>query len=239
MLHMAAPAGKDEQTCRVVNEEGTGALLAPPRRTVRGRSMSCSWVRRRCTGTARAEGEVLPRPTSATSLSRLAGEQLVLAAGGTVVRPYLVYGRGDTWVVPAVMQLLSRFPYWIDEGRPRISLVAADDLAAAIMALAVRPGLLPAGQVLHGSPPVPVRVRDLVTEVAAGLGLDLPERSLTLEEASARIGVRAGRSMRMLSTDHWFTSSRLWALSGCPAGPRFPARFAQYVPWYRSALTAG
>ncbi|MFI6661484.1 NAD-dependent epimerase/dehydratase family protein [Streptomyces sp. NPDC050523] len=187
----------------------------------------------------RGEGEVLPRPTSATSRSRLAGEQLVLAAGGTVVRPYLVYDRGDTWVVPALMQFLSRFPYWIDEGRPRISLVAADDLAAAIVALAVRPGLLPAGQVLHGSHPVPVRVRDLVTEVAAGLGLGLPERSLTWEEASARIGVRAGRSMRMLSADHWFTSSRLWALSGCPAGPGFPVRFAQYVPWYRSALTAG
>ena len=42
------------------------------------------------------EGEVLPSPTSATSLSRLAGEHLVLA-GGTVVRPYLVYGRGDIW----------------------------------------------------------------------------------------------------------------------------------------------
>ncbi|KOU40424.1 NAD-dependent epimerase/dehydratase family protein [Streptomyces sp. WM6378] len=240
VLHIAAAVGKDEETCRAVNEEGTRALLAEARRAgVRHvLQMGTSAVYGDGPHAGPAEGEVAPGPTSATSVSRLAGEKLVLAAGGTVVRPYLVYGRGDTWVVPAVVQLLRHFPYWVDEGRPRLSLVAADDLAAAVAALAVRPQRLPAGRVLHGCHPEPVRVRDLVAEVAGGLGLQLPERSLSLEEATARIGAAGGRPLRMLSADHWFTSSRLWQLSGCPAGPGLPARFAQYLPWYRSVLTA-
>ncbi|MFF3505014.1 hypothetical protein [Streptomyces sp. NPDC003247] len=42
-----------------------------------------------------AEGAVEPRPLSPVSRSRLSGERFVLGAGGAVLRPYLVYGRGD------------------------------------------------------------------------------------------------------------------------------------------------
>ncbi|MEU3048254.1 hypothetical protein ABZ705_17385 [Streptomyces sp. NPDC006984] len=46
----------------------------------------------------------------------------------------------------------------------------------------------------------------------------------------------------MLTTDHWFASSRLWQETGYPAGGTFEESLGRHAPWYREHLatdTAG
>ncbi|MER6735953.1 NAD-dependent epimerase/dehydratase family protein [Streptomyces puniciscabiei] len=241
VLHIAARIGGGEDACRAVNIEGTRALLAEARRAGVRRIVQVGTAAVYGQGPHRgpAEGQVEPRPTSPTSATRLESERLVLAAGGTVVRPYLVYGTGDTWVIPAVARLVRHFPHWVDDGRARVSLVAVDDLAAAVARLAFGRRQPPGGRVLHGSHPVPVRIRDLVTRVARCLGVAPPAGSLTPQEAARRaagLGADGERHIRMLSTDHWFSSTRLWESAGLPPGPGFATRFDHYAPWYAAAL---
>ncbi|MFC9329647.1 NAD-dependent epimerase/dehydratase family protein [Kitasatospora sp. NPDC057015] len=267
VVHLAARVGEDEEQARAVNVEGTRNLLAEARRAGVDRilQLGTAAVYRDGAHSGAAEGELVTGPVSVTSRSRLAGEELVLAAGGTVLRPHLVYGEGDLWFVPALAQLMRRLPHWVEGGRARISLVSVDDLARVVAALAVRPGpdlrasvgrgrrpgaeagrqawpAPPAGRVLHASHPVPVTARDLVTRVAAALELPLPEGDVDLAGAVALMGGPAPvweRRISLLGVDHWYDSSRLWALAGCEPGPGFAARFADHASWYRSALGGG
>ncbi|MET9616076.1 NAD-dependent epimerase/dehydratase family protein [Kitasatospora indigofera] len=259
VLHLAVRVGEDEEEAHAVNVEGTRNLLAEAARAGVRRivQLGTAAVYRDGAHRGAAEGELETGPVSVTSRTRLAGERLVLAAGGTVLRPHLVYGAGDTWFVPALAQLVRGLPHWVEGGRARLSLVAVDDLARALAALAVGPGpahpagpaaeapdpaAWPAGRVLHASHPVPVTARELVGTVAAALGLPLPEGDITMAEALELLGgatpVRE-RRLSLLAVDHWYDSSRLWALAGCDPGPGFAARFADHAPWYRAALGGG
>ncbi|OKI24276.1 NAD(P)-dependent oxidoreductase [Streptomyces sp. CB03911] len=260
VLHLAVRVGEDEEEARAVNVEGTRNLLAEAARAGVRRivQLGTAAVYRDGAHRGAAEGELETGPVSVTSRTRLEGERLVLAAGGTVLRPHLVYGAGDTWFVPALAQLTRGLPHWVEGGRARLSLVAVDDLARALAALAVRPGPDhvpgpgaepaaspgggPAGRVLHASHPVPVTARELVTAVAAALGLPLPEGDISTARALELLGgatpVRE-RRLSLLAVDHWYDSSRLWAVAGCDPGPGFAARFAEHAPWYRAALGGG
>ncbi|MEV6574394.1 NAD(P)-dependent oxidoreductase [Streptomyces sp. NPDC051577] len=238
VVHLAARIGGTEEECRTVNTEGTRALLdeaarAGVRRFVH---LGTAAVYRDGPHRGEAEGLLAEEPVSATSVTRLEGERLVLAAGGVVVRPHLVYGRGDTWMVPALVDLMGRLPYWVDGGRARLSMISADALADALADLARLPGRL-AGQVLHACHPEPVSARELVTTVGQALGVPLPERDITLEEACERLGAAGDpvtrRRISLLAVDHWYDGSRLWKLVGAEPGPGLPQGFARYAPWYR------
>ncbi|MBW5487071.1 NAD-dependent epimerase/dehydratase family protein, partial [Streptomyces bambusae] len=142
LVHLAARIGGTEAECRAVNVEGTRALLAEARRAGVDRivQVGTAAVYRDGAHRGAAEGELVEDPGSVTSVTRLEGERLVLAAGGTVLRPHLVYGRGDQWVVPSLLGLLARLPYWVDGGRARMSMVSVDALAGAVAGLAVAGG---------------------------------------------------------------------------------------------------
>ncbi|MCX5212259.1 NAD(P)-dependent oxidoreductase [Kitasatospora sp. NBC_00240] len=260
LVHLAVRVGEDEEEAHAVNVEGTRNLLAEAGRAGVRRivQLGTAAVYRDGAHRGAAEGELATGPVSVTSRTRLAGEQLVLAAGGTVLRPHLIYGAGDTWFVPALAQLIRGLPHWVDGGRARLSLVAVDDLARVLAALAVRPGPDlaagpasspaegpaegPAGRVLHAGHPVPVTTRELVTTVATALELPLPEGDISMARALELLGgatpVRE-RRLSLLAVDHWYDSSRLWAPAGCDPGPGFAARFADHAPWYRAALGVG
>ncbi|MFJ7589419.1 NAD-dependent epimerase/dehydratase family protein [Streptomyces sp. NPDC097617] len=240
VVHVASRIGGSREECRAVNVEGTRALLAEARRAGVARVVQLGTAAVYGDGVHRGvvEGELVERPGSVTSESRLAGERLVLAAGGTVLRPYLVYGRGDRWVVPSLVQLLARLPCWVDGGRARVSLTSVDALAGALAELAVRREV--AGGVLHAGHPEPVSVRELVGTVARELGLPLPVGEVDLRGALELLG-GAGRSdpvlvrgVRLLAVDHWYDSRRLWAGLEASPGPRFADAFADCAPWYRS-----
>ncbi|MFC6987280.1 NAD-dependent epimerase/dehydratase family protein [Streptomyces cirratus] len=243
VVHLAARIGGTQEQCRAVNTEGTRALLAEAARAGVRRfvHLGTAAVYRDEPHRGAAEGVPAEEPSSPTSVTRLAGERLVLAAGGTVLRPHLVYGRGDTWVIPAVADLMGRLPHWVDGGRARISMISADALAGAVADLAGLPEL-PAGQVLHASHPEPVTCRELITAVARALDLPLPEGEVTLGEALELLGgaddpvVR--RRLSLLTVDHWYDSGRLWKLVGAGPGPRLGEAFERYASWYRDQRAA-
>ncbi|GAA1187048.1 hypothetical protein GCM10009664_60880 [Kitasatospora gansuensis] len=243
VVHLASQIGGDPDSLRRVNQLGTEALLAEAARAGVRRVLYLSTTAVYRDGVHRNLTEYQPDlvPGSETSRTRLAAERAVLAAGGVVIRPHLVYGTGDTWVVPAVVDLLDRLPHWIDGGRARMSAIAVEDLARPIAALARQcweP--VPGGQVYHASHPEPVVMRELVTRVCEALGRPLPEGELTLEEARRRLegvgSVSWGRRLSLLAIEHRYESSRLWLRTGCDPGPGLAARFPGHVPWYRELM---
>ncbi|MFD3545827.1 NAD-dependent epimerase/dehydratase family protein [Streptomyces sp. NPDC058655] len=240
VLHLAARVSGSLEECRAVNEYGTAALLAEAERcgVARVVQLGTAAVYRDGMHQGAVEGELAEGPESVVSVTRLAGERLVLAAGGTVLRPHLVYGRGDRWVVPSLVELLGRLPFWVDGGRARMSMVSVDALAGALAELAVC-GEAEAG-VWHAGHPVPVSGRELVETVAGELGLALPAGEVDLEGALAFLAGPDGldpvlrRRLSFLAVDHWYDSSRLWDLVSASPGRGFVEEFGRYGDWYRA-----
>lgn len=243
LIHLACYIGPDERLCTAVNEHGTQALLAEAARAGTRRILTVSTTAVYGGGPHRSIGEhdVAPAPVSPTSRSRLLAEQAVLAAGGVVLRPGLVYGTGDEWVVPAVAELLGRVPAWCDGGRALLSMIAVDDLARLLTAAAMSyDPVLPPGTVHHANHPEPVSLRDLLIELCLGVGLPLPQEDLTYEDYRGRLAAVPGwvteRQLSLLATDHWYRSCSVWQLAGCLPEPGFQARMRSYAPWYRAFL---
>ncbi|MBT2479901.1 NAD-dependent epimerase/dehydratase family protein [Streptomyces sp. ISL-94] len=240
VLHLASRIGGSPQECRAVNVEGTRALLAEAERAGVRRivQLGTAAVYRDGAHRGAVEGELPEEPESVTSVTRLGGERLVLAAGGTVLRPHLVYGRGDRWVVPSLVQLLARLPHWVDGGRARTSMVSVDALAGALAELAVREE--GAGGVLHAGHPEPVTARELVETVVRELGLPLPAGDVDVPGALELLGGPGEpdpvlrRRVSLYAVDHWYDSGRLWGRLEASPGPRFSEAFGQYADWYRA-----
>ncbi|MFI7354035.1 NAD-dependent epimerase/dehydratase family protein [Streptomyces avidinii] len=244
VLHLASRIGGSPGELRAVNVEGTRALLVEARRAGVVRFVQLGTAAVYGDGPFRGvgEGELVERPGSVTSGTRLAGERLVLAAGGTVVRPHLVFGRGDRWVVPALVGLLGRLPFWVEGGRARASMISVDALAGVLAELAVRGEVW--GGVLHAGHPEPVSGRELVETVAGGLGLALPVGEVDLAGALDLLGGVGGvdpvwaRRVRLLAVDHWFDSGRLWSGLAVSPGPGFAEAFGACASWYRETALA-
>ncbi|RAG83023.1 NAD(P)-dependent oxidoreductase [Streptacidiphilus pinicola] len=243
VLHLAVQIGGAPETCRQVNELGTAALLAEARRAGVRRFVALSTTAVYRDGVHRGAGEnLLPLdPHSATSRTRLAAERRVVAADGIVLRPHLVYGTGDRWVIPALVELLSHVPRWVGGGRARVSVIAVEDLARHLVALARTPwDPTPGGEIYHACEPEPVRIRYLARLVAAELGLALPAGEITAADALALLPDDEAelwqRRLSLLGVDHWYDGRRLWQRTGVPPSPATAERFNRHAAWYRGQL---
>jgi nucleoside-diphosphate-sugar epimerase len=157
------------------------------------------------------EDQIPPRPVSPTSRTRLEAEHLVRAAGGVILRPMFVTGPRDTWFLPTLLGLTRAFNAWIDDGRARLSTITTSTLAGVIATAAATPALLPAG-VYHAIDQNPHPVRDIVR---AGSAAPSPVTSITLREAERLLPAPyTRRQLHLLATDHWYSSTRLWAHLG-------------------------
>jgi nucleoside-diphosphate-sugar epimerase len=97
--------------------------------------------------------------------SKLAVEQMVLAAGGTVIRPGLVWGERPGGMFGSLRQQVNKggiVPI-ISDGRYPQYLVHADDLAAIVLRAAKGEF---AGRVLTAAHPKPWLLRDLILRMA-------------------------------------------------------------------------
>jgi nucleoside-diphosphate-sugar epimerase len=241
LVHLAARVSGDGAACEAVNHLGTAALVAEAQRAGVRRIVHLSTAAVYGPGPHRGitVNEIQPAPVSVASRTRLAGEKAVLAAGGTVLRPGLVTGTGDRWVIPALADLLQRVPARWDGGRGLMSMVDASDLARLIVALALTPEPTPAG-VHHASHPTPVRNADLMAKLS-DLGI-LPAalQDWTWQECLERLrrhpGAVSERQFALLAGDHWYRSNEIWFATGCPTGPGALARLVAAAPWYRKHL---
>jgi nucleoside-diphosphate-sugar epimerase len=241
LLHLASRISGTEEECAAVNVHGTTALLEDARRCGVDRVVHLSTAAVYGPGPHRGirVNEKTPAPLSPASRTRLTGESAALDAGATVLRPGLVTGVGDRWVVPTLAALLEQLPGRWDGGRGRLSLVDADDLARLIATLALLPHQPPAG-VFHAAHPEPVRNGDLMAalgdlEVLPPAGAELSwDSCLEILRRHPR-GV-SERQFELLAGEHWFHSDDIWRLADCPPGPGPLARLASAAPWYRAHL---
>ncbi|MFD3337081.1 NAD-dependent epimerase/dehydratase family protein [Streptomyces sp. NPDC058700] len=241
LLHLAALVAADEESCVAVNVRGTETLMAQAVRAGVDRSVHLSTAAVYGLGpyAGIAVDEVVPTPVSPASRTRLAGEAHALAAGATVLRPGLVLGSGDRWVVPALAELLRHVPALWDGGRARMSLIEVEDLARLI-AHAGLTRALPGGRVWHASHPEPVTLGALVDALAREGIVAAPEQPLPLAACLNRLRASetrlSTRQFSLFAEDFWFDSREIWRAADCPAGPGPLDRLASSAQWYRDLL---
>ena len=127
-----------------------------------------------------ADESVPLRPDSPAlySASKARAEALVLAADGdgletVVIRPRFVWGRGDTTLLPRMVEMVraGRFA-WIGGGRHRTSITHVDNVVEGLVLAADdatpgRPYFVTDGDA--------VVFRDFITELLATQGVDAPD----------------------------------------------------------------
>lgn len=215
VVHAASYVGSDPEEQRRVNIEGTRLLVeAAASRGVRQFVyISTFGVYGANYAAGITEDDAVPHPRSALSRSRYEAERIVLANGGTVVRPALVYGPGDRWVVPALVHLVSALGAWIDDGQQRVSAIDRGTLGRLIVGLT---RVEVTGKVFHAARPRPVTIRQLTQPVLEHLGRPVPTASIGVVAGARRLamlGVDESR-IRMVTTDGWIGAQRIWAVTG-------------------------
>lgn len=184
VIHLGSRISGTSEQLRAVNVDGCRALIDDcvshgVRRVVR---LSTAAVYGPGPWTDQSIHRLSVAPASETSRTRLAGDDLVLAAGGLVVRPHLVWGLGDRWVTPRAVDI-TRKVGWIDEGRARHSAIHVVQLAERLATLALE-GLVDA----EGRPRVvlasdqTVRMRDFVRRELTRMHLPEPTSVVTLSD---------------------------------------------------------
>ncbi|MEV6166111.1 NAD-dependent epimerase/dehydratase family protein [Streptomyces sp. NPDC052052] len=238
VIHCGSRIGGDEPTARSVNVHGTRALVDEADRcgVTRIVHLSTASVYGRGPFTRLRPGEAEPRPASATSRTRAAAEQHVLAAGGVVVRPHLVYGAGDRWVVPGLVGLLRLLPGQLTGCDTRHSMIDVGTLGRALLGAALSPKDL-AG-VYHVNHPEPVSCSQLLATVVDVLRLPRAAPGVDVDTARERLAdvPYALHHLGMLAVDHWFTDDRVGEDFGWEPGEAFPVAFARHAAWYRRHL---
>ncbi|MCX3063657.1 NAD-dependent epimerase/dehydratase family protein [Streptomyces beihaiensis] len=240
LVHTVTYVGRDPARCDAVNRVGTRTLLDAARRAGVRRILYISTASVYGDGPHRgaAEGELTPRPRSVASASRLEAEHMVRDAGGVVLRPHLVFGEGDRWVVPTLARLLARVPRW-GSAWSHSSMIAVEDLARLVGAL-VRQDAVDGGEVYHAAHPRPVSMRSLVFALCPLLGLPRPEPGLSVKEhrelCAHSMPELSAHQHELLTSDHWYDSSRVWRRAGVEPGPDVLDRLADYADWYTRHL---
>ncbi|MCZ0981753.1 NAD(P)H-binding protein [Streptomyces diastatochromogenes] len=157
LVHCASAIGADEELARAVNDEGTRALVDAAVRAGATRIVSLSTASVHGRGPFRAAA---PAPAARPGLGDQphpgGGEQHVLDAGGTALRPHLVYGTGDRQLMPGIVRLLAALPGPLDGGSSLHSMIDADSLAGALLGAALSPAVRPGPCYVNHPEPVPV-----------------------------------------------------------------------------------
>ena len=157
------------------------------------------------------------RPDSAAlySSSKAKAEELVRAADGdgletVVVRPRFVWGRGDTSLLPRIIEMVrsGRFR-WVGGGH---QLTATTHIDNTVEGLWLGATMAPAGSVYFVTDGEPVAFRDFLTSMLGTQGVMIPDKSVPL--GVARVAAVSGE--------------RIWRLLKRPGSPPL-TRFAVWV----------
>ena len=233
VLHVAAKAGiwGRAQDYERSNVEGTRSVVQACRTLGIGRLVHTSTPSVVHGGGDIAGGdESLPYATRFSSdypRTKVAAERLVLAAAddrlGTVaLRPHLVWGPGDTQLVPRIVgRARSGRLRFVGGGTAVIDTTYVDDAVAAHLCAAdrLRPGAACSGRPYFITSGQPRPVREVVNAILAAAGLPPETRSVPLPvaEVGGAVLERVWRLLRrqddppmtrflarQLATDHWF-----------------------------------
>ncbi|WP_020140401.1 NAD-dependent epimerase/dehydratase family protein [Streptomyces sp. 351MFTsu5.1] len=236
LLHCASRIGGPPETVEAVNARGTAALVAEARRAGVSRIVYLSTASVYGRGTYRGTrpGEAVRAPGSPTSRTRVEAEDAVLAAGGIVVRPHLVYGRGDDWVVPGLVRLLEVLSAVPTRWHTEHSVIGVSALAVLLVELGLAPASGLTSSVYHAAYPTPVTASALLRAVAGCMVQPPPTRDLGTDRARELVTGQAGatHALDMLATDHWFDSTAVWSDLGRTPDRSGQADLARLREWY-------
>src|ERR687896_667741 len=135
------------------------------------------------------------------SSSKAKAEQLVREANGdgletVVVRPRFVWGKGDTTLLPAIVDLVrsGRFR-WIGGGRHLTDTTHVDNTVEGLWLGATK---APAGGVYFVTDGEPVVFRDFLTRMLGTQGIEIPDKSVppAVAGAAARAAETAWRVLK-------------------------------------------
>jgi nucleoside-diphosphate-sugar epimerase len=168
-----AMSGIPEDDYRVANTEATIGLARAARRAGAKRFVFLSSIRAQCGPTADTPlTEALePRPTDAYGKSKLAAERGLAEfdIDWVALRATLVYGRGVRGNMAQLMRLArSPFPLPLGSLRARRSLLAVENLLAAIEAVLAAPGTLRRPFII--ADPQALTVAEMIAALRHGLG---------------------------------------------------------------------
>ncbi|MFJ4083985.1 NAD-dependent epimerase/dehydratase family protein [Streptomyces iakyrus] len=238
LVHCATQVGGDPETVQAVNDHGTRALVEEAVRAGVRRIVYVSTAAVHGRGPFRGvrPAEAPVAPASPTSRTRAAAERYVLDAGGLVLRPHLVYGEGDRWVIPGLVWLMRELSATLTGCEALQSMIDVDTLGRAVVAAALSP--VPGGGVHHVNHPEPVAVADLLAAVSRELGE--PGGGAAVDVATA-LDRAAGsppalHHLGVLTVDHWFVDDAFWKALDVSPGEGFAAVFSRAAPWYRAFL---
>jgi UDP-glucose 4-epimerase len=177
VIHSAGLAhgmsGVPEDDYRVLNTEATISLARAARRAGAKRFVFLSSIRAQCGPTSDTvlTEAVEPRPTDAYGRSKLAAERGLaeLDLDWVSLRAVLVYGPGVKGNMAQLMRLArSPFPLPLASLRARRSLLALENLSAAIEAVLAAPGTL--RRVVIAADPQALTVAEMIAAMRRGLG---------------------------------------------------------------------
>lgn len=188
-----------------INTDGTTALLeacqrASVERLIHVSSLTVLGLPRR----GKPVDELSPytdSPSDPYTASKMAAEKIILSARGldhpeiVVIRPGVIWGKGDITIVPRLADLLKRGRLvYIGGAGNVLGMSHVDNLCQGIIQAAVTPGA--AGQIYHLTDGEEITARQAIDSLARRLGVSPPKRSLPywllyaiagMMEASARL----------------------------------------------------
>jgi nucleoside-diphosphate-sugar epimerase len=213
------------------------------------------------------EHEPLEVPVTPVSQSRYEAEKVLLEyhrknrINVSILRPLFVYGNGDRFFIPSILRTLRHFPFLINRGTARFSVISATELGDAIVALVTADLPAPDYPVFHATDGAPVSLAEVVGRLCEGLQLHYPSMSLPYHVAvPSMIIAGLGKSIfshvadqnqtelrdittielrhrfHLVSYDHYFSNKRLTNLLPEVAFSTFSQRIDSFIPYYRSLI---
>lgn len=224
---------------RRVNEAGTARLAAHAQEAGVRRFVLVSSVK--AAGETSGDRPLVetdpPHPTTPYGISKLEGEQALLAAAGgmetVILRPPLVYGPGVRANFLALLKLIERgAPLPLASVRNRRSLIAVDNLVDAILTAIDAPGA--AGGTFYVTDGPPLSTPDLIRALARALGKEailLPSPPGLLRFAARLVG--RGEAADSLLGSLAVDDAAFRIVSGWRPSRTPEQAFAAVASWYK------
>lgn len=242
VIHSASYIGYDAGMCQSVNVDGTRLLIEEARTLGVTNILYLSTVGVYGAGPHRgiAPGEATPSSLSVLSQSRLQAEELVLGAGGRVLRPALVIGSGDRWVVPSIVRTSRALGSRVGDSSNRLSIIHVRDLGRIVASLAImtEPGVLHTPTVMNVANPEPVILSKLL-DALDSLGVPSSESTMSMKNAESiapALGISPSQLQR-IGADSWFEASDAWEAAALDAPDKIVLDH-QDLTYYHAELRA-